>query len=94
MSIALLSWLVSQSIMNQVQILHITSMRWILNYDRNTPIKKLLKDWDFLSIYQLTIYFSLVQYGRVNKHGVPTGMKQWIYNNAEGPEWTIISGAL
>ena len=59
-------------------------MRWILNLNKYTPVKSLLDKCDFLSVYQLTVYYTILQVWKLNIYGVSARLGEWVEVNREG----------
>ena len=75
----------SPSVINQVQIVQNLTMRWILNLNKYTPVKSLLDKCDFLSVYQLTVYYTILQVWKLNVYGVSARLGEWVETNRESP---------
>ena len=73
----------SSSLLNKVQTVQNLGMRWILNENRFASTESLLRRTKYMSIHQLSIYYSLLQFWKILKDGVPVRLYDWIDINTE-----------
>ena len=60
-----------KSVINKVQQAQNLAMRWITSAGRGTSVKTLLTNTGWLSVNQLTIYHSILQYWKIQKFTTP-----------------------